>query len=97
MKKFSTDQKLTLAKKATSLVVQYGTGIIVTGIIINNAMPKNTPQKIGAVVAGVAISMMCREKMADYTDKKFDETVATVKRLLTKEDESVIEGSTVEA
>lgn len=83
--KFTSDQKLNLAKKATKFVVGYGTSVIATGIIISNVAPKNLPQKIGVVVAGVAISMMAREKMGEYTDAKFDETVAAVKSILNRE------------
>ena len=91
MKKFTLDQKLDFAKKATKIVVGYGTGIIATGIIVNNVTPKNVPQKVGVVVAGVVITMMCREQMVSFTEYKFNQTVDAVKQLLKKEDEPTVE------
>lgn len=98
MKKISLETKLNVAKQGVKLVVGYGTGIIVTGAIINQAMPKNTPQRIAVVVAGTVIAMAAREKMGQYTDAKFDETVAWVKDALSKANENTEEiTNTVEA
>ena len=98
MKKISLETKLNVAKQATKLVVGYGTGIIVTGAIINQAMPKNTPQRIAVVIAGTVIAMAARETMGKYTDTKFDETVAYVKDALAKANEKDQETiNTVEA
>lgn len=89
MKKISLETKLNLAKQATKLVVGYGTGVIATGIIINNAAPKNLPQRIAVVFAGTVIAMAAREAMGHYTDNKFDETVAWVKDALSEKKEEV--------
>lgn len=96
MKKISLESKLNIAKKATRIVVGYGTGIIVTGAVISNTLPpKNLVQKVAIVVAGGVIVMAAKDKIGDYSDAKFDEVVQAVKDFL--EENSKDNPKTVEA
>lgn len=68
--------KLDVAKRATSLVVGFGTSAIVAGFIKNNSAPSNTAEKVAMPVAAFVIGMMAVEVTRKYTDVKFDEAVA---------------------
>lgn len=68
--------KLDVAKRATSIVVGFGTSAIVAGFIRNNSAPANTAEKVAMPVAGFVIGMMAVELTRKYTDHKFDEAVA---------------------
>jgi hypothetical protein len=87
--------KLDIAKQATKIVVGYGTGIIVSGVIAANAAPKNLPQKVAVVVTGVVIAMAAKDKIGQYTDAKIDEVVTWWNENV-KQDPNVVEAEIVE-
>lgn len=68
--------KLEVAKKATSLVVGFGTSAIVAGFIRNNSAPSNAAEKVAMPVAAFVIGMMAVEVTKKYTDHQFDKAVA---------------------
>lgn len=68
--------KLEVAKRATSLVVGFGTSAIVAGFIKNNSAPANAAEKVAMPAAALVIGMMAVEVTRKYTDHKFDEAVA---------------------
>lgn len=99
MKKLTLENKLRIAKKATRIVVGYGTGIIASGAVISNTLPpKNIVQKVAVVIAGAVIVMAAKDKIGDYSDAKFDELVQAARELFEKEEakENVVEAEIVE-
>jgi hypothetical protein len=68
--------KIEIAKRATSLVVGFGTSAIVAGFIKNNSAPSNTAEQVAMPVAGFVLGMMAVEVTRKYTDAKFDDAVA---------------------
>jgi hypothetical protein len=65
--------KVSLAKKAVSLIVGAGTGKIVATIIKNNISPEKAIDKITMTAAAWALGGVVAEMTERYTDTKIDE------------------------
>ena len=79
------DEKLGLVKTIGSLVVSIGVGTIVTNVI-GSTTPANTGKfgKVCIYVGGTVIGWMAKEAATTYAEKKFDETVNTIKGFMAK-------------
>lgn len=62
-----------LTKKIVGYVVQYGTGVIVYGIIRNNIAPERIDQKISAEVAAFALAGAAGLTATKYMHKFIDD------------------------
>ena len=60
------------AKKVVGLVAQYGTGVIVYGLIKNNVVPGNPIQAVGVFVGSIAIGGIVSDAATKYTDNLID-------------------------
>jgi len=76
--------KTEITKKIVAVGVQYGTGIIVAGIVRSNVVPMNTIQKIGIVVGTFALSGAASDAATKYTDHLIDEIVDGFQKVKTK-------------
>lgn len=76
--------KIEIAKKVVGLTVQYGSGLIISGIVRSNVAPANIIQKVGVTVGVFAISGAVGNAASKYTDLMIDEIVDAYKELKEK-------------
>lgn len=79
------DGKLETVKMVGGLIVSIGVGTIVTNII-GCTTPANT-SKLGKAciyVGGTVIGWIAKDAATTYAEKKFDETVNTIKGFMAK-------------
>lgn len=79
------DEKLGMVKMVGGLVVSIGVGTIVTNII-GCTTPANTGKlgKACIYVGGTVLGWIAKEAATTYAEKKFDETVNTIKGFMAK-------------
>lgn len=74
-----------LTKKIVGYVAQYGTGVIVYGIIRNNIDPQRIDQKISAEVAAFALAGAAGLAATKYMNRFIDDICDTVNEELAKQ------------
>jgi len=67
--------KIELTKKVVGFTIQYGSGLIISGIVRSNVAPANVIQKVGITVGVFAISGAVGNAASKYTDILIDEIV----------------------
>lgn len=62
-----------LTKKVVGAVVQYGTGIVIYGVIRNNVAAERLDQKVGVAVASFVLAGMVADAARKYSDNTIDD------------------------
>ncbi len=75
------ETKIRFAKKSVRFSTSIATGLAVRGIIRNNIEPSdnvivNLVQDASIIATSIAVSMMAKDAIGEYTDKKIDAVVA---------------------
>ncbi len=76
--------KTEIAKTVLAVGVQYGTGLIIAGIVRSNVIPLNTVQKIGVVAGTWALSGVVANAATKYTDDLIDEAISKFQKIKAK-------------
>lgn len=91
------DNVVTISRFVTKTIVSSGAAAIVT-----NAVKATTPaditklKKLSVAVGTMAISGLVAEHASKRVMKAFDDTVATIKDVITPEDPDIVEGTVVD-
>lgn len=77
------EKKIRIAKKSVRFSTSIATGLAVRGIIRNNIEPSdnavvNLMQDASIIVTSVIVSMMAKDAIGQYTDKKVDDIVEKI-------------------
>jgi hypothetical protein len=68
--------KVDIAKRATSIIVGFGTGKVVSSVIQNNTDPEKAIDKVAIAAASYVLGAMLADKTKAWTDEKIDELIA---------------------
>lgn len=80
--------RIALAKKATSAVVSFSVGRVLTIIIRNNVPQQTLADKVAVETSAFVIGGMVAQAASKYTDNTIDEIVAIFKKNETESEKS---------
>jgi hypothetical protein len=81
--------KLSIARKAISIVAGIGGGSIASQIIANNSAPKTKVQLVTMVVGGIVLSSAVGKVASQQAESQFDEIVEAWKKFTQPKTEEI--------
>lgn len=73
--------KVDMVKGTAGLILSFGTGAIISGIIGTTTKPKGKIIKLCVLASGFVIGEMVGEKVVDYVEDKIDKAIEYFKKL----------------